>query len=214
MTLETAKVPEPFVPLFEQAEKVVRKYFESMEMDPTKGVINIAGDRYILMRGESVSTMFIDHMRTVMGEEQALNFLYGFAKVIGKSDAKAFHEKMDLKDPVHKLSAGPVHFSFSGWAFVDIHADSNPSPDENFFLKYDHPNTFEAVSYLKQGREIDHPVCVFSAGYSAGWCSESFGIELDAREVLCRAKGDDVCHFLMAPPLKMDQYVKEFGEQQ
>ena len=110
MTLETAKVPEPFVPLFEEAEKVVRKYFDSMEMDPTKGIIKIGGDRYSLMRGDSVSTMFVEHMMTLMGEEQAMNFLYGFAKFIGQSDAQACHEKMDLKDPVQKLSAGPVHF--------------------------------------------------------------------------------------------------------
>ncbi len=79
-------------------------------------------------------------------------------------------------------------------------------------MKYDHPNTFEVDSYLKEGIKVHHPVCVFSAGYSAGWCSESFNIELDAREVLCKAKGDKVCHFLMAPPLKIEQYVREFNE--
>ncbi len=48
-----------------------------------------------------------------------------------------------------------------------------------------------------------------NAGYSSGWCSESFGIELNAREITCRAKGDKECLFVMAPIEKIEDIVKE-----
>lgn len=213
MTLESVNVPEQFRQVFEGTEKVVREYFSTMKTDPTQGTITIGGDRYVLVRAESMSTLFLEQMMSMMGDEEAMRFLYRFAKVIGQSDAKAFHKKMDLHDPIEKLSAGPVHFSFSGWAYVDIHPDSSPTPDDNYFLKYDHPNTFEADSYIKRGIETDEHVCVFSAGYSAGWCSESFGINLDATEVMCRARGEEACRFIMAPTLKLKSHVKRYKDE-
>jgi predicted hydrocarbon binding protein len=49
-----------------------------------------------------------------------------------------------------------------------------------------------------------------NAGYSSGWCSESFGLELDARELTCRAKGDKECLFIMTPNDKLEEKVKEY----
>ncbi len=213
MPLETVTVPEQFEPIFADAEVAVREYFDSMQRDPTQGIITVGGERYVLMRAESMSLRFIEHMMTIMGREQSMNFLYAFAKVIGQSDAKSFHKKMKLDDPIKKLSAGPIHFSFTGWALVDIFAESNPSPDENYYLIYDHPNTFESETYMENSIESDIPVCIFSAGYSAGWCMESFGITLDAKEIRCKAKGDDHCRFIMAPPLKLDGYVAKYNKE-
>ena len=146
------------------------------------------------------------------GEEEAFdigrNFLFDIAHVIGLEDAKNFHTKMGVKDPISKLSAGPVHFAYSGWAFVDILPESNPSPNDNFYLKYHHPYSFEADSWVKSGKKSNKPVCIMSAGYSSGWCEESFGISLTSVEIYCRAKGDDNCTFIMAPPHKIEDYIK------
>jgi hypothetical protein len=101
---------------------------------------------------------------------------------------------------------GPVHFAFSGWARVEIDDRSRPASDETYYLEYTHPNTFESETWLHKGKRAGHPVCVFSAGYSAGWCSESFGIEVDAREVRCVAAGDAECRFVMAPWEKLDEH--------
>jgi signal transduction histidine kinase len=55
-----------------------------------------------------------------------------------------------------------------------------------------------------------------NAGYSAGWCEESFGFPLIASEILCRARGDDCCRFVMAPPDRLvsvvEQYVSKTAE--
>ena len=49
-----------------------------------------------------------------------------------------------------------------------------------------------------------------NAGYSSGWCEASFGLELVSAEVLCRAKGDPSCRFIMAPPHRIDEHVHAY----
>src|SRR6185437_7725415 len=114
---------------------------------------------------------------------------------------------MKLKDPISKLSAGPVHFAYTGWAFVDILPESHPTPDDNFFIKYKHPYSFEADSWIKSGKKSETSVCIMNAGYSSGWTEASFNMPLTSVEISCRAKGDKHCKFIMAPPNKIDSYI-------
>ncbi|MBN1595572.1 XylR N-terminal domain-containing protein, partial [candidate division FCPU426 bacterium] len=126
--LKTVKVPKPFEPLFEKADQYVSSLFKEYVQNPEKGTIHIGGGRYILMRGESLFVALFDQLESAFGEEQAQEFIYNMARVIGKSDSKAFSENRHLTDPNEKLSTGPVHFSYTGWAFVDIYPSSRPSP--------------------------------------------------------------------------------------
>ncbi len=111
-----------------------------------------------------------------------------------------------MTDGLDRLASGPVHFAHAGWAFVEILGDSAPATDDNYFLHYYHPNTFESEVLVRRGRTIDRPGCFFSAGYSAGWCSEAFQIDVHGRELRCVARGDDVCEFIMAPMKKLDEH--------
>lgn len=170
------------------------------------------------MRASSLSIDFFEKILNLYedkGPREATkigqNFLFDISHVIGLEDAKQFHKKLSLNDPVSKLSAGPVHFAHSGWAYVDI-VDGNPSPDENFYLKYKHPHSFEADSWINKGKKSDFPVCIMNAGYSSGWCEESFGIPLTAVELKCRAKGDDCCLFVMAHPQKINEHLDKENE--
>ena len=212
----TVKVPAPFAPLFRSAEQFVARYFADRVEDPAHGTLSIAGERYILVRAASMSVEFFDLVTslyedkgTEISRSLAGNLLYDVANAIGKADARAFHERMGLSDPIARLSAGPVHFSYSGWAFVDISGESRPSPDENCFLLYDHPFSFESDAWKRHDRRSDFPVCVMSAGYSSGWCSESFGIPLVAVEIACTARGDEHCRFVMAPPAHIERRLDE-----
>lgn len=137
------------------------------------------------------------------------NFLYDNGKVIGKKDALAFHESLNLVEPIEKLAAGPVHFAYTGWANVEILPESNPVADESFFLKFYHHNSFEAKSWLKSRKKSDTPVFTMNCGYSAGWCEESFGLSLTTVEVACEAQGADHCTFIMAPTDKIEDFVKQ-----
>ena len=216
--LRTVKVPEAFAPAFEAAQAYVSRYFEAQESDPEKGTISISGERYILVRAASMSVEFFDLVRSLYadkGEDEARsvasNLLFDTAHAIGKADAITFHEKMGVTNPIERLSAGPIHFAFAGWAFVDILPDSRPSPDEDFFLVYDHPFSFESHAWLAQKRTSETPVCIMNAGYSSGWCEVSFGVPLVAVETECQAAGGPRCRFVMAPPSRIEEHLERLA---
>lgn len=215
-TQKTVHVPEAFKAIFDQAELNVRKYFDNTVADPEHGEIIINGERYVLFRAAAISYEFLDVFKELYGnypEEEAAqianNFLFDIAHVLGREDSKAFHEKMNLTDPIQKLSAGPVHFAYTGWANVEILSGSNPSPDENFYLHFHHHNSFEAQSWIKANRKSDIPVCTMNCGYSSGWCEQSFGISLTTVEISCEAQGAERCTFIMAPPHKIQAYLSK-----
>src|SRR5258708_7523243 len=213
--LETVSVPEQFAPIFLRAQEHVAGYFAGAVVNPRQSTISISGERYILVRAASMSVEFFDLVTSLYrdrGAEEARsaasNLLFDIAHAIGKADARTFHERMQVTDPVEKLSAGPVHFSFCGWAFVEIFPESNTSPDESYYLIYDHPFSFESDAWRKREHESDFPVCVMNAGYSSGWCEESFGLPLVAAEVECTASGGEHCRFIRAPPSRLEAHLE------
>ncbi len=215
--LQTVRVPEGMVPLFQAAEEVVSRYFAQREDRPFEGSIEIYGQRYVLVRAASLSVEFFGLVTELYGEgreseaeEFSRNILFDLAHAIGKSDARNFHAKMGLIDPMARLSAGPIHFAHTGWAFVDISPESNPVADSDYYLIYDHPYSFESEAWVQSGKARNHPSCIMNAGYSSGWCEESFGLQLVASEILCRAKGDDCCRFIMAPPSRIEGRVQDY----
>ncbi len=215
--LRTVSVPEPFAPIFLRAQNYVRRYFAERLENPENASIVISGERYILVRAASMSVEFFDLVSSLYADHGsaeaanvAKNLLFDVAHSIGKADAHAFHQRMGVKDPIERLSAGPIHFSFSGWAFVKIFPESRPSPDEEYYLIYDHPFSFESDAWLRAGRKSGFPVCVMNAGYSSGWCEESFGLPLVAAEVECLACGDPQCRFIMAPPGRIERHIAHY----
>ena len=217
--LNTVSVPDDFHQVFLKAQTYVRNYFSNLQHDPEKGSIQFSGERYILVRASSMSKEFFDMMTILYkdrGEKEArdltLNFLFDIAHSIGKADAKSFFLKMKVTDPIDKLSAGPIHFAYTGWASVKIHPLSNPVPDKNFYLIYDHPYSFEAQAWLEKGEKANFPVCIMNSGYSSGWCEESFGISLVTAEVECQAKGDRHCRFIMAHPSRIKAYISDYSK--
>ncbi len=208
--------PEPVQPLFDAAAQTIGGYFKDIQIDPSRALIAASGERYVLVRASALSIDFLDTLVQLYadrGEEQALTisrgFLFDIAYTIGKNDARTINEKLGSREPIQKLSAGPVHFAFTGWSLVDIKPASQPVPNDDFCLVYEHPYSFEAASFLNASRRSEGPVCIMNAGYSSGWCSESFGLELTALELTCRARGDDACNFVMAPPHRIHQRVRE-----
>jgi signal transduction histidine kinase len=215
--LHTVRVPEAFEPLFATAEETVSRFFRSRKDDPEHGTIEISGERYILVRAASLSVEFFGQVEQLFGtgreadaDQFARNFLFDLAHAVGKSDARNFHRKMNLVDPIAKLSAGPVHFSHTGWAFVDISPESRALPNDDYYLLFDHPYSFESDAWLRAGKSRSFPVCIMNAGWSSGWCEESFGVQLVSSEVMCRARGDETCRFIMAPPGKIESYVRHY----
>ena len=215
--LNTVKIPQQFEAIFLKAQEYVSRYFAERHEDPTKGAIEIFGQRYVLVRASSMSVEFFEMVRDMYSgqdAEQAMlvarSLLFDMAHAMGLADARSFHAATGVEDPIEKLSAGPIHFAHCGWAFVEIFPESSPTPDDDYYLLYDHPYSFEADAWLRSGKPVDHAVCVMNAGYSSGWCEQSFGVELVSAEISCRAKGDEACRFIMAPPDRIDGHVMKY----
>ena len=218
MNTLSVSVPPGMEPLFMDAEKYTQEYFRNRIEKPGEGTIEISGERYILVRAASMSVEFFDLVEGLYHGDQpdevhrlTANFLFDFAHANGKADALHFHQLTGASDPIQKLSFGPTHFAHRGWAFVDIDPASRPLPNENFMLIYNHPYSFEADAWQRRSRRAKLPVCSMNAGYSSGWCEESFGIPLVATEIACRAMGDENCRFIMAPPWRMEEHLARLG---
>lgn len=215
--LKTVRVPEKFAPLFEEAQRYVQQYFADVRRTPERGTVEVAGQRYVLVRAASMSVEFYEMVKSFYGEEEEAvavthALLFDVAHAMGLADAKAFAERMNVTDPIARLSAGPIHFAHAGWAFVDISPESEPTADNNYYLLYDHPYSFESDAWQSAGKPAQQPVCVMGAGYSSGWCEHSFGLPLVATEILCRAKGDEACRFIMAPPDQIQNRIARYVE--
>ncbi len=195
--LKSVRVPPGFEPPFRAAEEYVERLFKQLSCEPARGTIHVGEDRYVLMRAESLYLAWYEAMAEALGEEAAYEFIYNTARAIGRSDARTFAQRMGVSSSLERLSAGPVHFAHAGWALVDIFEDSQPSPDNEYYLHYCHPNTFESEVLGSLGRRLPSPGCFFSAGYSSGWCSFAYGIEVHGREVQCVAAGGEACEFIM-----------------
>lgn len=206
------KCPEPLEPLFVRAEKDMTNFFSGLNRVPEKGEINITGERYILARAATFSVQLKEILEKQYGRLAAEKIAYSLGRAAGTKDAEFFMKKLGLEKGPTALSAGPVHFAYAGWAFVDIFPESNPTTDENYFLIYDHPYSFEAYSFIDEGIKVNRPVCHMNAGYSSGWCQVAFGVELVAKEISCRAKGDEKCIFVMGHPSLINEYVVEMKE--
>ena len=213
------RVPDEVKPLFALAETAMRDLFRQIDIDPARAMIAIGEERYLLIRASAFAIDFLDTLVELYadrGEREALaiarSFLFDIAHTIGLHDARAIHEKLGSQDPMAKLTGGPIHFAFTGWSLVEIHDGSRPVPDETFCLVYEHKYSFEAASFIRAGRSSEGPVCIMGAGYSSGWCEASFGLPLTAVEVQCKARGDEACIFVMAPPEKISERIRErFG---
>lgn len=110
--LKTVSVPAGFEDLFGAAEHVVSRYFRERRDHPEHGTIEISGERYILVRGAALSVEFFGLVRELYGvgraqeaDEFARNILFDLAHAIGRKDAKSFHTKMGLTEPIARLSA-------------------------------------------------------------------------------------------------------------
>lgn len=199
--------PDPFVPLFLEAEKHMEGFFSDLERSPETGTLSISGERYILARAATFSVQFKKILENEYGRLAAEKLAYSLGRAAGIKDAEFFIERLNLERGPAALSAGPVHFAFVGWAYVDIFPESAPTTDENYYLIYDHPYSFEADSYMREGIAVDRPVCHMNAGYSSGWCQVAFGVELAAKEISCRARGEKQCLFVMAHPSRLNDRV-------
>ncbi len=84
--LKSVRVPPPFEPPFAKAETFVEKLFGDFERRPDRGTLHVGGERYVLMRADSLYTSWFDALRDAFGDDAAREFIYNTAREIGRSD--------------------------------------------------------------------------------------------------------------------------------
>ena len=215
-SFHTVVAPKELQPLFKKVEEKVNNHHDSIQISPDKATIEIAGQRYVLMRASSLSIEFLEGIKNCYKEKGdnesriiGKNILFDMSHLIGMEDAIYAQKSMKLNQANELLAAGPIHLAYLGWAQVNIKKNSRISPDQNFYLHFTLPQSFEADSWIKVGKKSTEPVCIMNSGYSSGWCEHSFGIKLTAVEIKCRAKGDQECEFIMAPPNQIQKYLSK-----
>lgn len=201
--------PEELLALFDEARGYVERRFENFERNPEEGWIRVDGERFVLVRCESLYLGLFDGMSARFGNDAAFEMIYVIARDIGNSDCQAMCGRMgEANNSISCVAGGPPFFAYNGWAAVELLPDTHISTDEDCMIHYVHPNTFESEVLAKRADiEVKAPACLFSAGYSAGWCSAALDREMHAREIRCVACGDPQCEFVMAPKDRLDERV-------
>lgn len=194
------------------ARGYVERRFANFVRKPDEGVIRVDGERFVLVRCESLYLGLFDGLASRMGDDAAFEFIYAMAHSIGRSDCEELTARRGAQSDIEKIACGPPFFSFNGWAKVELLPDTVISPDDECVLHYRHPNTFESEVLAKRADiEVKAPACLFSAGYSAGWVSRALDKPMHARELQCVACGAESCEFVMAPEDELERHIKRLS---
>ncbi|OYT56996.1 MAG: hypothetical protein B6U76_02165 [Desulfurococcales archaeon ex4484_217_2] len=94
-----------------------------------------------------------------------------------------------IKDPIERLKK---ILEFSEWtgAWQVLKWSFNPKTKKGYAIV---KNSYWAEVF----KPFDRPVCHNLAGYLAAVIGSAYGIELEAEEVECEAKGDKRCYFII-----------------
>lgn len=209
---KSVTVPETIEEAFAAAQGYVERRFANFVRRPEEGVIRVDGERFVLVRCESLYLGLFDGLASRMGDDGAFEFIYAMAHSIGRSDCEELTARRGAQSDLERIACGPPFFAFNGWAAVELLPDTTITPDDECFLHYRHPNTFESEVLAKRADiEVKAPACLFSAGYSAGWVSYALRKSMHARELQCVACGAENCEFVMAPEDQLERHVKRLS---
>lgn len=131
-----------------------------------------------------------------LGMEKAYNLLYSKAKSGSLSYNQSFIKKRGLADKRKIIDWQIKIVAFSGWgdlepALVDF--------NNNKFLVH-----FKSSPYPEAYGKAKYAVDFISTGFVAGGLSAAVGMDLDAVETSCRARGDGFCEIEVAVPDKIN----------
>lgn len=197
--------------VFKKVDKLYTEYFSHIEKNTQEGKFLVSGERYVMYRAQSMSIFLRNELGKVLGTgvHQAV---YRFGRACGSADARFFIDKFQITDPLEKMMTGPIYFAHGGYATVEFLPESAPTTDENCLFVYNHPTSYEAEAFINADIKPDRPICHLNAGYSAGWVSEVLGMQLDAKEIACRAHGAETCTFVLASSRNLGMHIKRIKE--
>ncbi|MHA1247148.1 MAG: XylR N-terminal domain-containing protein [Candidatus Thorarchaeota archaeon] len=199
--------------LIEAIEAKYEEIFKTkLEFKPEESRIKLVGENVMFIGLRAIAIDLKDELDSVLGEAGRNLLIYRLGQSFGRSEAERILPQLGLDELPARIAAGPIWAAYSGFVRVRLLPGSVLEPNENYFLFYEHPNNFEAELWKKEGRTATEPLCYFNVGYSSGWCSVASGLELEAEEILCEAKGDQACRFIMFPASRRMEYMERLDE--
>ncbi len=211
--VRTVEAPPEMHALMEMIEAKYDELFKTkLVFKPEESRIRLVGDEVMFIGLRAIGMDLKDELDSVLGEQGRNLLIYRLGQSFGWSEAEKLLPMLGFEELPARIAAGPIWAAYSGVVRVRLLPGCVLSLDDNYFLIYEHPNNFEAVLWKRDGRTSSDPICFFNAGYSSGWCSVASGVELDVEEILCEARGDPACRFVMFPSSRRMEYMERIEE--
>lgn len=127
-----------------------------------------------------------------VGFAKAYEHTYSRAKAGSIAYNKKFIQQLGFSDKRKTLDWQSKIIGFAGWGKIEL---IKVSPEEGAVIV-----RFHDPPFAKEYGKSTFPVDFLAAGFNAGGVAANFGIDLDAVETKCVAKGDPFCEFEIGKP--------------
>jgi len=189
-----------------RAIREMRDYQAGLRRDPTHAHVLLGDLRHALIPTHVLARDLPAEVESLVGRPACFAVTSRIGRVIGQAHAKAFFaysggaaEGWDFR-----VLSGPMYFAWTGFGDVDLLLWEIDSA-EDFAILWESDNSFSATEALQQGDRGRS--CHMQAGYAAGWCEVATGMQLETREIACRAEGVSHCRFLVAPAKDFEERI-------
>ncbi len=139
----------------------------------------------------SILSEFQKKLIDSIGFEEAYNLIYNNSKTGSKKYNDSFIQKHRFEDKRRILDWQIKIVTLAGWGKLEIsYVDLTKN---ELIIKYSNS------PFAKEYSRSNYPVCIIPAGFTAGGVTANFGVNIDAVETMCMAKGDQFCQIELGP---------------
>ena len=156
----------------------------NLEYSEDKGLLTYKGIRYLILRPETIMTMY-KKLRAKYGSDVDFHFFEGGYEG-GRLSSQKYKDNFGLNE------IDLINFTLKtgreiGWGRFEL-------------LRYDQEKKILEVkvsnsAFVTKDKSSEFPVCHFILGVMSGMASVLFDAEVSSKEVKCAAKGDEYCIF-------------------
>jgi predicted hydrocarbon binding protein len=171
--------------------KAVEKLMKNVTADPDRGIIKAEESRFLIFSSQS-NVSVQKRIESLVGFDAAGVLLYEANREAGRESGEIIRKgiKAEKKKTSKVIVSGLDFMRVTGWGKWELGEFDNLKA---VFIVRDSPI---AESYGKSGRAVCHQI----RGLIAGFAEFFTGLRRECVEVLCKAKGDDHCEFVVTAP--------------
>ena len=171
--------------------KALDKLMKNLVYDHDRGVLKAEDMRFLLFSSKSYVSVQ-KRMESLVGFDAAGVLIYEANREAGRLSGEVIRRgvKIDQKNSGRMILSGLDFMGLTGWGLWELGKFDNV---EAVFTVKDSPI---AEGYGQSDRAVCHTI----RGLIAGFAEYFTGLRRECIEVLCKAKGDDHCEFIVAAP--------------